>query len=343
VKKVYKIEQYANVSYDTDRHGKHRARYRKMRYGRMFRHRFTYPVGSVEFHREYELCRQGIKPGLIEIPVALGNTMSDLIERYYRSPRFLALKPSSVKDYRSIIEEFRGDYGKYKVTDFKASLISRILADKVDTPTRANKLLKRLKQLFKLAIFMEMRETDPTVGVDYFKIKSSGFYSWTDVDILRFEERHPIGTQARLAFAIMLYIGARRSDLVRLGWQHIEDGRICFTQEKTREPVKIKIHPALQRVLDATPRDNMIFIVTAYGRAFSKDGFGNRMRKWCDAAGLPQCTSHGLRKAKGRRMAEAGLSQEEITAGLGQRSVKESEVYTRAANKVLLADKSVKF
>ena len=61
------------------------------------------------------------------------------------------------------------------------------------------------------------------------------------------------------------------------------------------------------------------------------------MRKWCDAAGLPQCSSHGLRKAAGMRMAELGCSTNEIAAILGHDILKEVERYTKAARQKRLA------
>jgi integrase len=37
------------------------------------------------------------------------------------------------------------------------------------------------------------------------------------------EERHATGTKARLAYSLLLFTGARRSDVVRLGRQHVRD------------------------------------------------------------------------------------------------------------------------
>jgi integrase len=40
---------------------------------------------------------------------------------------------------------------------------------------------------------------------------------------------------------------------------------------------------------------------TDYGKPFTRAGLGQRMRKWCNAAGLPHCSAHGLRKAAAPR------------------------------------------
>jgi integrase len=67
-------------------------------------------------------------------------------------------------------------------------------------------------------------------------------------------------------------------------------------------------------------------------------GFGNKMRVWCDAAGLPQCSAHGLRKAAATRLAESGATTQEIMAVTGHQSLHQVEVYTRAAARPGMAD-----
>jgi hypothetical protein len=60
--------------------------------------------------------------------------------------------------------------------------------------------------------------------VAYLKGKPGGFHSWTREEVEQFEARHLIGTKARLAMALLLYTGQRRSDVVLFGRQHVRDG-----------------------------------------------------------------------------------------------------------------------
>ncbi len=48
------------------------------------------------------------------------------------------------------------------------------------------------------------------------------------------------------------------------------------------------------------------YLVTSFGKSYTAAGFGNWFRVQCDAAGLPQCSAHGLRKAAASRLAELG-------------------------------------
>lgn len=160
--------------------------------------------------------------------------------------------------------------------------------------------------------------------------------------IRRFEERHPVGSKARLAMALMLYTGQRRSDAVRMGWQHVEGGRITVVQRKTGARQKIPLHPRLAEILANTPRDNMTFLVTSAGKPFTPAGFGNWFREQCDAAKLPHCSAHGLRKAAARRLAEAGCSNQVIKAITGHVTDAEVTRYTKAADQERLADVAIR-
>jgi integrase len=55
----------------------------------------------------------------------------------------------------------------------------------------------------------------------------------------------------------------------------------------------------------------MPFLVTAFGKPFTANGFGNWFRQRCDEAGLPHCSAHGLRKAAAARLAELGAGESE--------------------------------
>ena len=60
----------------------------------------------------------------------------------------------------------------------------------------------------------------------------------------------------------------------------------------------------------ATSTGTDTFLVTGYGKPFSKIGFGNRFKSWCRDAGLPDnLAAHDVRKAVGVILAEAGCSQ----------------------------------
>ena len=114
---------------------------------------------------------------------------------------------------------------------------------------------------------------------------------------------------AHFAFTIMSNTGLRKSDAVRLGRNHVVGNSIVFrAQKKTGVPVIIPILSPLAEALTKT-RDRMVFILNSNGRPSTAKGFGNWIRERCDEAGLPECSSHGLRKLIATRLAENGCTE----------------------------------
>jgi hypothetical protein len=69
--------------------------------------------------------------------------------------------------------------------------------------------------------------------------KTEGHRPWTEDEIARYETAHPIGSKARLALALPLYTALRKSDFLKVGPQHIRDGILHVTQQKTGEKLQI--------------------------------------------------------------------------------------------------------
>ncbi|PVM71277.1 tyrosine-type recombinase/integrase [Caulobacter radicis] len=152
-----------------------------------------------------------------------------------------------------------------------------------------------------------------------------------------------MGSRAHLALYLLLYTGQRRSDVVRMGKQHVRDDMLHIQQQKTKTRLAIPLHPKLRDALKRAPADNLTFLVTKQGKPFSAPGFTNWFTECAKAAGLPEnSTPHGLRKATCRRLAEAGSTPHQIMAITGHKNLKEVTHYTAAANQKVLAEEAMK-
>ncbi|WP_348770930.1 tyrosine-type recombinase/integrase [Niveispirillum sp. SYP-B3756] len=91
-----------------------------------------------------------------------------------------------------------------------------------------------------------------------------------------------------------------------------------------------------------TPREQLAFLTTKYGKPFTAESMGNWFRSTCKEAGLPDgLSAHGLRKAVARRLAEAGCTTHQIAAVTGHKTMKEVERYTQEANREQLAEVAI--
>ena len=121
-------------------------------------------------------------------------------------------------------------------------------------------------------------------------------------------------------------------------WADISDGVISVVQQKTSTKLEIPLHGKLRLVMAIAPRKHITILNTEFGRPFTVDGFSGFMRDAIKAAGLPlACRPHGLRKAAGRRLANAGCTANEIMSILGHKTLAEAERYVREADKTKLA------
>ncbi|TMV60316.1 hypothetical protein FGG78_35555 [Thioclava sp. BHET1] len=232
---------------------------------------------------------------------------------------------STKATYRGIIERFRTEHGHRIVREMEREHVQKIVAKRAATPSAANNLLRMIHLLMQHAVDIRLRPNDPTVGVRKIKVKSTGFATWEDDHIARFEAQHPIGTRANLALQLLIYTGQRRSDIVRMGHQHVRGNILSITQQKTKQAVHIPLHRNLRETIDALPLDNLSFLVTAHGRPFTPAGFTNWFREMVKEANLPDgLSAHGLRKATCRRLAEVGCTPHQIMAISGHDSPRKS-------------------
>ena len=317
-------------SWNTDRHGRKRVRFPKGFYS-------TYLAGipyAEDFMRCYHaaldgnarhldaLKEDGVEPGTIDA----------VIVNFYRSTDFQKLKHTTQRVRKNVLEKFREAHGKKRVSLLTAAHLKAIIGDMADRPEAANNLLKVLRILLRHAIDMGLIHDNPARNVRKFVVNSEGYHSWTEGEVAAFEARHLPGSKAHLALSLMLYTGQRRSDIVRMGWQHINGDTLAVVQDKTNGFLRIPFHPKLAASIGKLPRLNMTFLLTEAGAPFSAAGFGNWFRDRCNEAGLQHCSAHGLRKACATRLANAGCTTEQIESITGHKTLSEVARYTKAAD-----------
>jgi integrase len=142
---------------------------------------------------------------------------------------------------------------------------------------------------------------------------------------------------------LVLWTDQRGIDSMHLGRRHIKNGQFEIKQTKTGKVLTIPIAPQLLEALIASkPKsDAAAFLLNELGRPFSRKGFGNKFRQWCDEAGLFHCSAHGLRKATLRRMAELKMPNKSMKSLSGHSKDDEITRYTEAANQAELAREAV--
>ncbi len=327
-----------------DRHGRVRYYFRR---GHGARIALPGRPGTPEFILAYEAAIRGTSAEPVTPSLAANGTFHRLAQVYFASPDFLRLAPSTRRTYRSVIERMiiEENIGHRLVREMTRAHVQRMLAKRASTPGAANSLLQKIKVLIRFAIDIGWRTDDPTVRIK--KFSKGEFHTWTEAELRQFEARWPVGSTERLAYSLLLFTGQRRSDVVEMKWDDVDDGTISVVPIKTKRTsgakLWIPIHPELARVLEASEVRGPTILRTAFGRAFTGNGFGNFMADKIEQAGLlDRCVTHGLRKAAARRLAEAGCTANEIAAITGHATLQEVSRYTKAADQRRLAVAAMK-
>jgi integrase len=290
--------------------------------------------GSAEFMAAYQMALAG--PALqIGIKRSKPGSVAAAVAAYLTSSNFTSKAPGTQNARRAILNRFRDQHGDLPIT-MPAKFINAVLGKK--TPHAQRNWFKAIRGLFQFCVMEEMIEVDPTQSLKLPKAKSKRRRAWTEAEVEAYEAAHPIGTKARLALALGLYTVQRRSDVIRMGRQHIRNGMLAVRQQKTDTALSLPVRPELQAIIDATPGGHLTFLTTRGGKPYRGDNFDEQFRVWCDEAGLPlDCFFHGLRASGCTRLADAGASTHEIAAWSGHLTLKEVEYYTKGANQKRLA------
>jgi integrase len=300
-------------------------------------------IGSDAFNRAYQAALAGqLAPVREGHARAAAGTIGALIVHYKQSAVYIGLRDTTKQGYLSRIEAIGMRHGHRTVAGLsRERIVTAILQPYADRPGAALSILKMLRVLIRHAIDIGWLKHDPSLGIRRPKIQR--IRSWTDDEIEAYRNRWALGTKQRLAFELFLNTGQRRSDVVRTAWSHITpDNKITFVQQKTGRRLIIPLHRDLLITLAAAKRDHVSIITTVFGKPFTVDGFSQWMRDAITDAGLPlDCQPHGLRKATGRRLAEAGATAKMIMAILGHTTLAEAERYTEEADQAGLAEDAV--
>lgn len=315
-----------------DRHGK--ARYYFRRKGSR---RVTLPAPDApEFLPAYQTALKD------EGPVAPSRerkpgTLGALCQQYTGSADFKELAPLTRREMTYVINKLLERHGEKPLDRLQRKHILGWKDALAEQPGAANKLMRTVKQLLSFAVDRGLLEENPALGIKMMKVGE--WRAWRDLELEAFEAKWALGTLERTGYALALYTGQRRADLVRLSWASIAGNAFRLKQQKTGAELVIPIHPKLSEALASVhPRREAGILTGEMGRALNPVYFGSIMASAITDAGLSkECVLHGLRKTAARALIDAGCTPHQAAAITGQRTLRMLEHYTRGADQERLA------
>lgn len=211
------------------------------------------------------------------------------------------------------------------------------------TSAEADNLIKGTRAMYAWAIETGVTPINPVVGIGRIHKPGGGARPWLSDDLRAFLAAYPVGTVQHAWVSLCMFTACRLGDAAILGRRHeVEVNGQTWLEwqpgKKGSAPMTLPMMPALKRSLRALSVVGPTYLLTTRGQPFGGTAsLGNTVRKWCLAAGLPDRSSHGIRKAMAGLLAEAGCSQHQIMTILAHTQAKTSEVYTRDAQRRIMA------
>ena len=313
------------------------------RIGKGKRTRLPAPNEST-FKEEYEAALRG-EPTAAKQREA-PNTISWLIARFMESGDWRDFSEATRKQRSNIFwhvkEKPDGKGGKIGDKPFSlitTKAIQNGMEDRRATPAAANNYLKSMSALCKWAVKQGHMKTNPAEGIGKTKLEGDGFPAWEIEDVRAFCIKWKIGTRQRLALELAMHTGLRRSDLVRVGRQHMRGKTLSITTHKTGARITVEVPQRVLDIIDASPTGELHLLVTEYGKPFAVAGFGNWFGEAARKAGIEKNT-HGLRKLAATMAANGGATAHELMSQFGWANSKQAEVYTRGADRARLGVKA---
>lgn len=273
-----------------------------------------------------------------------------MISLYRHSRDWGELSAGTRKQRGPILKQIESGAGDLPITAITRTKVEEGISSRTSNQGRHFK--NTVAALFRWAIDHELSDRNPADRIKITRGDGEGHLAWPIELIEQYEQHWPLGSKERLIFDVFLYVGLRRGDAARLGKQHIRNGIIHLTTEKSggTMPIYVPVHNDLAASINACPSSGLAIIGKDDGTHYSKEGLGNLFREAIVAAGIRVSkkssdekgySAHGLRKASATIAAESGATESELNAMFGWSGYQMAQLYTKKADRKKLAARAM--
>ena len=285
----------------------------------------------------------GIDPAARRDDARQAPTVADLADRYMTEHAELHKKPRSVEEDRRMLKgSVLPALGSKRITEVTREDVAKLHHRMRETPYAANRTLALISKMFNLAERWGLRPdgTNPCRHVDKYKEKKRERYL-SELELARLgrvlSEVEQAGDETKYVVAairLLLFLGARMTEILTLRWEYIDYERNCIRLPDSKTGAKvIPLNAQALEVLDNIPhQDGSPWIICG-----SKDGhhFVNLEKPWRrirSRAGLEDVRLHDLRHSFAAMAATANLSLPLIGGLLGHREASTTKKYAHLAD-----------
>ena len=224
-------------------------------------------------------------------------------------------------------------FGAMRVAEIDRAAVRRWFDSLSGTPGNANRALPVLSVMMRQAELWDIRPqgSNPCRNMRRYKMAPrERFLSLEELKRLGFVLDHAEDRQAAAAIRLLLFTGARSSEITDLRWDWIRDTRAVLPDSKTG-PKSIQLPPPARAVLNGLPRAGRFVFPNKRGDAAMKD-LGLRWQKLRGLAGLDAVRLHDCRHTFASHAVMSGLDLYTVGRLLGHADTASTERYAHLAD-----------
>lgn len=263
---------------------------------------------------------------------------------YTASEKWRTLKPRTRSDYQAVRDWIGPAAEKALLHTMKPSDILR-LRDKAEAAKGrrfANYVVAVLSLTLEWGKDRDMVKTNvarATKKIARPKSARKVNRAWSIAEVKAFAEAAP--PHVAVPFALALFAGMRQGDALMATWSAYDGTMLEWKASKNGEDCSAPVTGAFKTILDgakAKRGDRVQICISSRGDAWTASGFRatffKLIRDLVDEGKMkPGCTFHGLRHTIAACAREAGQSDFQVSAGIGDRSTAMAELYGRDADR----------
>ena len=243
-------------------------------------------------------------------------------------------KPSTRNSNRHLIDRYLVPFfGTIPVAEIARADVQRWFDSMSATPGNANRALPVLSVMMRQAELWDFRPqgSNPCRNMQRYKTTPrERFLSVDELKRLGFVLDHAEDKQAAAAIRLLLFTGARSSEITGLRWDWIRGTRTVLPDSKTG-PKAVQLPPPARAVLNALPRKGPFVFPNRRGDGPMTD-LGLRWQKLRDLAGLDGVRIHDCRHTFASHAVMSGLDLYTVGRLLGHADVASTERYAHLAD-----------
>ena len=268
----------------------------------------------------------------------LSPTIARLAERFLEEYVPAHCKPRTQVEYGHAVSKYiLPALGSIKVLALARDDVAALHHDMRDKPYQANRTLGVLSKMMNLAEAWGLRpdRSNPCYHIRKFKErKRERFLSAEELARLGrvLDDEESLAPSAVMAFRLLLYTGARLSEIQTLKWDYIRGDRIHLPDSKTGAKTIPLNRPALEVLAGARRVDGNPYVITGTGKDAHLTDLQKPWRRVRRAAGLDDVRIHDLRHTFASEAVMGGESLPMVGRILGHTQAQTTARYAHLAD-----------